>query len=70
MGGELNTAYNALDRHIEDGRGEQAALIYDSPITGAKKTYTYNELTEKVAASAGVLKANGAMVTALLSICR
>ena len=59
VGGELNTAYNALDRHIEDGRGEQAALIYDSPITGAKKTYTYNELTEKVAAFAGVLKANG-----------
>lgn len=59
VGGELNTAYNALDRHIEEGRGEQAALIYDSPITGAKKTYTYNELTAEVAAFAGVLKANG-----------
>ena len=39
QGGELNTCYNALDRHVENGRGDQAALIYDSPVTGTKKTY-------------------------------
>jgi propionyl-CoA synthetase len=58
-GGTINTAYNALDRHVEEGRGEQAALIYDSPVTSAEQTYTYRELTEKVAAFAGVLVANG-----------
>ena len=58
-GGTINTAFNALDRHLEEGRGDQAALIYDSPVTNTKKTYTYHELTEKVAAFAGVLAANG-----------
>ncbi len=38
-GGELNTCYNALDRHVEAGRGDQAALIYDSPVTDTKRTY-------------------------------
>ena len=42
--GELNTAYNALDRHVERGRGAQAALIWDSPVTSAKRTYSYAEL--------------------------
>ncbi|MBI1383549.1 MAG: AMP-binding protein [Rhizobiales bacterium] len=51
---ECNTAYNCLDRHLET-RGEQAALIYDSPITGAKRTYTYRELTDEVATLAAVL---------------
>jgi propionyl-CoA synthetase len=54
-GGELNTCYNALDRHVEAGRGDQAALIYDSPVTGVKRTYTYSELTDEVARFAGVL---------------
>lgn len=58
-GGTINTTFNALDRHVEEGRGEQAALIYDSPVTNTKKTYTYRELTEEVAAFAGVLAANG-----------
>ena len=40
-GGRLNTAYNALDRHVERGRADQPALIYDSPVTGTKRTYTY-----------------------------
>jgi len=55
--GEMNTAYMALDYHIEQGRGEQAALIYDSPVTGTKKQYTYNELRDEVAKTAGMLKA-------------
>ena len=59
VGGELNTCYNALDRHIDAGRGQQAALIYDSPVTGQKKTYSYNELRGAVAAFAGALRAQG-----------
>ncbi|MBC8412855.1 MAG: propionyl-CoA synthetase [Nitrospira sp.] len=55
-GGELNTCYNALDRHLEDGRGNQTALIYDSPVTDQKIKYTYSELTDEVARFAGVLK--------------
>ncbi len=58
-GGELNTCHNALDRHVAAGRGAQAALIYDSPITGRKKTFTYAELTEKTARFAGVLAGLG-----------
>ncbi len=54
-GAECNTAYNCLDRHVEAGRGDQAALIYDSPVTDQKKTYTYSELTKEVATLAGVL---------------
>ena len=54
-GAECNTAYNCLDRHVEAGRGDQAALIYDSPVTGTKKTYTYSELTDEVATIAAVL---------------
>jgi propionyl-CoA synthetase len=53
---ELNTCANALDRHVEAGRGEQAALIYDSPITGTKRTYTYRELLDQTARFAGVLR--------------
>ncbi|MGD9367267.1 MAG: acetyl-coenzyme A synthetase N-terminal domain-containing protein, partial [Desulfobacteraceae bacterium] len=52
-GGELNTCYNALDVHIENGRGDQAALIYDSPVTDTIKSYTYNELRDEVARFAG-----------------
>ena len=54
-GAELNTCFNALDRHVEEGRGDQAALIYDSPVTGTKKTYSYRELCDEVALFAGVL---------------
>jgi len=54
--GELNTCYNALDLHVENGRGDQLALIYDSPVTDTKKHYTYSELTEYTATFAGVLK--------------
>ena len=58
-GGELNTCYNAIDVHIENGQGDQAALIYDSPVTDTIKTYTYNELRDKVATFAGALAAQG-----------
>jgi propionyl-CoA synthetase len=54
-GGVTNTAYNCLDRHVERGRGGQAAVIYDSPVTGQKRVYTYSAMLEEVAAFAGVL---------------
>ncbi|MEN9606547.1 MAG: hypothetical protein RL605_375 [Actinomycetota bacterium] len=56
---ELNTSYNAIDRHIAAGRGDQTAIIYDSAMTGTKKTYTYNELLEKVEQFAGALVNQG-----------
>ncbi|HEX4935575.1 MAG TPA: AMP-binding protein, partial [Gemmatimonadaceae bacterium] len=58
-GGMLNTCYNAIDRHVEGGRAEQAAVIYDSPVTGVKRTLTYRELQGEVAAFAGVLASLG-----------
>ena len=59
-GGELNTCFNALDRHVEEGRADQLALIYDSPVTGGTvRKYTYRELLDEVATFAGVLAANG-----------
>ena len=57
--GELNTCYNALDRHVRDGRGDQAALIYDSPVTGTSRRYGYRELLDQVARFAGVLQGLG-----------
>jgi len=60
VGAECNTCYNAVDRHVEKGRGEQAALIYDSPMTGgAAQTYTYAQLKDEVSRFAGVLRAQG-----------
>ena len=53
---ELNTCANALDRHVESGRGDQAALIYDSPVTGTKRVYSYRELLGETALFAGVLR--------------
>ncbi len=58
-GGEINTCYNALDRHCEDGRAEQTALIYDSPVTGEVRTYSYGALRDEVAMFAGVLQDQG-----------
>jgi propionyl-CoA synthetase len=57
--GTLNTCFNAVDRHVRDGRGNQAALIYDSPVTGSQRTYTYTELRDEVARFAGVLRGLG-----------
>ena len=59
VGGFVNTCYNALDRHVTSGRAEQAALIYDSPVTGTIKRYTYRELRDLVAKFAGALAALG-----------
>ena len=59
VGGKLNTCYNALDRHVAGGRADQQALIYDSPITGQIKSYTYRELRDEVAQLAGVLVGMG-----------
>ncbi|MEM8979089.1 MAG: AMP-binding protein [Pseudomonadota bacterium] len=57
--GEVNTCYNALDRHVEAGRGDDVAVIYDSPITGKKAAFTFGEMTNKVARLAGALQAKG-----------
>jgi propionyl-CoA synthetase len=54
--GILNTCFNAVDRHVRDGLGGQAALVYDSPVTGACRTFTYGELLDQVALFAGVLR--------------
>jgi propionyl-CoA synthetase len=54
--GVLNTCHNALDRHVDGGRGEQAALIYDSPVTGQIRSLTYRELRDEVARCAGALR--------------
>ena len=58
-GGEINTCYNALDRHCEQGRGDQAALIYDSPVTETVRAYSYAELRDEVAVFANVLQNHG-----------
>jgi len=58
-GGELNTCYNCVDLHVENGRGDQAALIHDSPVTESKRIITYTELRDEVAAFAGALRAQG-----------
>jgi propionyl-CoA synthetase len=54
-GGVLNTCYNALDFHVDRGRGKQKALIYDSPVTSTIKSFTYSELRDEVARTAGAL---------------
>ena len=59
-GGVTNTCYNALDRHVEGGRADQPALIYDSPVTDTVRSFTYRELRDEVARFAGVLTAHGA----------
>ncbi len=57
--GMVNTSYNAVDRHVENGRADQTAIIYDSPITGVKDKITYAELKDKVASLAGAMVAKG-----------
>jgi propionyl-CoA synthetase len=56
---QCNTCHNALDRHVERGHGDRTAIIYDSPITGAKASFTYAETLDRVARLAGALKAKG-----------
>ncbi len=57
--GEINTCYNAVDRHVAAGRGDQTAIIFDSPITGRKSKTTYAELQAQTAQLAGALAAKG-----------
>ena len=59
VGGEMNTCYNALDRHVEDGRADQIALIYDSPVTGTIQKFSYRELLDQVSRFAGALEGLG-----------
>jgi propionyl-CoA synthetase len=55
VGAECNAAYNCLDRHVAGGRGDQPAIIYDSPVTGTKRTLTYAELLDEVEVFASAL---------------
>ena len=57
--GELNTCFNAVDRHVEAGRGDDIALIYDSPVTGTVRKFSFSELQDLTAKFAGVLKTKG-----------
>ena len=59
VGAEVNTCHNALDRHVAAGRGAQTALIYDSPVTGTVRSFTYAELQALAARFAGALSAGG-----------
>ncbi len=58
-GGQLNTCYNAVDRHVENGRADQPAIIYDSPVTDTIRSLTYAELKDQVARCAGALAGVG-----------
>ncbi len=58
-GGQLNSCYNALDRHVEGGRADQLALVYDSPVTQTTKRFTFRELKNVVAIVAGALRDQG-----------
>ncbi|MGH7326156.1 MAG: propionyl-CoA synthetase [Candidatus Rokuibacteriota bacterium] len=58
-GGMLNTCYNCLDFHVDRGRGKQRALVYDSPVTGNVREFTYQELRDQVALMAGALRRQG-----------
>ncbi|CAI5785667.1 acylshort-chainCoA synthetase short-chain family member 3, mitochondrial isoform X1 [Podarcis lilfordi] len=59
VGGELNICYNAIDRHVKNGQGDQIAIIHDSPVTNAKEFITYKELLEQVSKLAGVMRSHG-----------
>jgi len=58
-GATLNTCYNAVDRHVERGRGKQRALVYDSPVTGVVRSFSYLQLRDEIARVAGALRAHG-----------
>uniref|UniRef100_A0A8C2CLF5 Acyl-CoA synthetase short-chain family member 3, mitochondrial n=1 Tax=Cyprinus carpio TaxID=7962 RepID=A0A8C2CLF5_CYPCA len=68
VGGKLNMCYNAVDRHVGNGRGDQAAVIYDSPVTGTKQVITYREVQEQVSRLAGVLVRHGVKMGDLVVI--
>ncbi len=56
VGGICNTCFNAVDRHVDAGRGEQAAIVYDSPLAGQKRTFTYHRLLTETQVLAGILR--------------
>ena len=58
---EVNTCYNAVDRHVENGRADQVAIIYDSPVTGTKNKITYAQLQTQVAKLAGAMQAKNVL---------
>ena len=58
-GGKTNTCYNTLDRHVDEGRGNDIAVIYDSPVTGVKQRFTFREFRDEVALFAGALQSRG-----------
>jgi propionyl-CoA synthetase len=58
-GGKMNTCYNAIDRHVENGKGDQVAIIYDSPVTDTIRKITYKELLSEVSKFAGGLASLG-----------
>ena len=57
--GKMNTCHMAIDYHVNNGRGDQTAIIYDSPVTNTKKTYSYTDLRDEVAKCAGMIKEQG-----------
>lgn len=57
--GEISTCYNCVDRHVEAGNGALTAIIWDSPVTGSKERFTYNQLLSEVETLAGVLREEG-----------
>ena len=57
--GEISTCWNCIDRHVEAGRGENVAIIWDSPVSGRKEKWTYRRVLEEVEVLAGVLRAQG-----------
>ncbi len=57
--GEISTSYNCVDRHVKNGNGDSTAIIWDSPVTGNKEKYTYNQLLSEVENLAGALREEG-----------
>lgn len=57
--GEISTSYNCIDRHVKNGNGSSIAIVWDSPVTGSKETYTYDQLLLEVETLAGVLREEG-----------
>ncbi|PWY70405.1 acetyl-CoA synthetase-like protein [Aspergillus heteromorphus CBS 117.55] len=59
--GEISTTYNCVDRHVQQGNGDNVAIIWDSPVTGVKETFTYKRLLDEVEVLAGVLREEGVL---------
>lgn len=57
--GLISTTYNCVDRHVHNGNGENVAIVWESPVTGSKEKYTYNQLLDEVEVLAGVLREEG-----------